>query len=125
MAFYFHYLWFSNSKILVPPLLIFSCHCLLFQVVCKPGTLKTYTKFEAEIYVLTKDEGGRHTAFMSNYSPQFYFRTADVTGKIELLGDMKMVLPGDNVTANFELILPVPLEQGRNYVSTSLNLSWI
>lgn len=94
-------------------------------MVCKPGTLKTYTKFEAEIYVLTKDEGGRHTAFMSNYSPQFYFRTADVTGKIELLGDMKMVLPGDNVTANFELISPVPLEQGRNYVSTSLNLSWI
>ncbi|XP_039825302.1 elongation factor Tu, mitochondrial-like [Panicum virgatum] len=85
------------------------------QVVCKPGTLKTYTKFEAEIYVLTKDEGGRHTAFMSNYSPQFYFRTADVTGKIELLGDMKMVLPGDNVTANFELISPVPLEQGQRF----------
>ena len=125
MAFYFHNSWFSNNKIRVPLLLIFSCHCLLFQVVCKPGTLKTYTKFEAEIYVLTKDEGGRHTAFMSNYSPQFYFRTADVTGKIELLGDMKMVLPGDNVTANFELISPVPLEQGRNYVSTSLNLAWI
>ncbi|PAN43988.1 hypothetical protein GQ55_9G008800 [Panicum hallii var. hallii] len=85
------------------------------QVVCKPGTLKTYTKFEAEIYALTKDEGGRHTAFMSNYSPQFYFRTADVTGKIELLGDMKMVLPGDNVTANFELISPVPLEPGQRF----------
>ncbi|OEL18834.1 Elongation factor Tu, mitochondrial [Dichanthelium oligosanthes] len=85
------------------------------QVVCKPGSLKAYTKFEAEIYVLTKDEGGRHTQFMTNYSPQFFFRTADVTGKVELLGDTKMVLPGDNVTANFELISPVPLEPGQRF----------
>ncbi|ONM05998.1 Protein VAC14-like protein [Zea mays] len=74
------------------------------------GNEITYKKFEAEIYVLTKDEGGRHTAFVTNYSPQFYFRTADVTGRVELLGEMKMVLPGDNVTAKFELISPVPLE---------------
>jgi elongation factor Tu len=81
-------------------------------VVCKPGSLKTYKKFEAEIYVLTKDEGGRHTAFFSNYRPQFYFRTADITGKVELPEEVKMVMPGDNVTAVFELISPVPLEPG-------------
>ncbi|KAJ4785756.1 Elongation factor Tu [Rhynchospora pubera] len=85
------------------------------QVVCKPGSLKTYKKFEAEIYVLTKDEGGRHTAFFSNYSPQFYMRTADVTGKVELPENVKMVMPGDNVTAVFELISPVPLEQGQRF----------
>ncbi|KAG8098956.1 hypothetical protein GUJ93_ZPchr0013g35156 [Zizania palustris] len=85
------------------------------QVVCKPGTVKTCQRFEAEIYVLTKDEGGRHTAFLSNYSPQFYFRTADVTGKVELPEDVKMVMPGDNVTAIFELISPVPLEPGQRF----------
>ncbi|KAL5209511.1 hypothetical protein ABZP36_005134 [Zizania latifolia] len=85
------------------------------QVVCKPGTVKTCQRFEAEIYVLTKDEGGRHTAFLSNYSPQFYFRTADVTGKVELPEDVKMVMPGDNVTAVFELISPVPLEPGQRF----------
>ena len=74
--------------------------------------MKTYKRFEAEIYVLTKDEGGRHTAFESNYRPQFYLRTADVTGKVELPESVKMVLPGDNVTATFELISPVPLEAG-------------
>ncbi|XP_078176448.1 GTP binding Elongation factor Tu family protein [Carex rostrata] len=85
------------------------------QVVCKPGSLKTYNKFEAEIYVLTKDEGGRHTAFFSNYSPQFYMRTADITGKVELPENVKMVMPGDNVTAVFELISAVPLEQGQRF----------
>ncbi|WOL15775.1 elongation factor Tu, mitochondrial [Canna indica] len=85
------------------------------QVVCKPGTVKTYTRFEAEIYVLTKDEGGRHTAFFSNYSPQFYMRTADITGKVELPENVKMVMPGDNVTATFELISPVPLETGQRF----------
>ena len=68
---------------------------------------------EAEIYVLTKDEGGRHTAFFSNYKPQFYLRTADVTGKVELPENVKMVMPGDNVTAVFELISAVPLEAGQ------------
>ncbi|KAH9322774.1 hypothetical protein KI387_017413, partial [Taxus chinensis] len=85
------------------------------QVVCKPGTVKTYKKFEAEIYVLTKDEGGRHTAFFSNYKPQFYLRTADVTGKVELPENVKMVMPGDNVTAVFELISPVAIETGQRF----------
>ena len=79
--------------------------------------MKTYKRFEAEIYVLTKDEGGRHTAFESNYRPQFYLRTADVTGKVELPESVKMVLPGDNVTATFELISPVPLEAGMLHYS--------
>ncbi|KAJ8448762.1 hypothetical protein Cgig2_011383 [Carnegiea gigantea] len=94
------------------------------QVVAKPGTCKTYKKFEAEIYVLTKDEGGRHTAFFSNYRPQFYLRTADVTGKVELPENVKMVMPGDNVTATFELISAVPLEPGefRSLHSTGLFL---
>jgi translation elongation factor EF-Tu-like GTPase len=92
------------------------CRVLPFQVVCKPGSLKTYKKFEAEIYVLTKDEGGWHTAFVTNYNPQFYFRTTDVTGRVELLGEMKMVLPGDNVTTNFELISLVPLEPGNDCI---------
>ncbi|XVF21824.1 hypothetical protein REPUB_Repub12eG0123100 [Reevesia pubescens] len=85
------------------------------MVVAKPGSLKTYKRFEGEIYVLTKEEGGRHTAFESNYRPQFYLRTADVTGKVELPEDVKMVLPGDNVTATFELISPVPLEAGQRF----------
>ncbi|RVW54898.1 Elongation factor Tu, mitochondrial [Vitis vinifera] len=82
------------------------------QVIAKPGTCKTYKRFEAEIYVLTKDEGGRHTAFVTNYRPQFYMRTADVTGKVQLPEEVKMVMPGDNVTAVFELISAVPLEAG-------------
>lgn len=81
-------------------------------MIAKPGSVKTYKRFEAEIYVLTKDEGGRHTAFFSNYRPQFYMRTADITGKVELPENVKMVMPGDNVTAVFELISPVPLEAG-------------
>lgn len=85
---------------------------MAFKVIAKPGTLKTCTKFEAEIYVLTKEEGGRHTHILSNYSPQFYMRTADVTGKITLPEEIKMVMPGDNVTASFELIYPVPLDIG-------------
>ncbi|KAF4382751.1 hypothetical protein G4B88_021534 [Cannabis sativa] len=85
------------------------------QVIAKPGSLKTSKRFEAEIYVLTKDEGGRHTAFFSNYKPQFYMRTADITGKVELPENVKMVMPGDNVTAVFELIQPVPLEGGQRF----------
>ncbi|XP_062086201.1 elongation factor Tu, mitochondrial [Humulus lupulus] len=85
------------------------------QVIAKPGSLKTSRRFEAEIYVLTKDEGGRHTAFFSNYKPQFYMRTADITGKVELPENVKMVMPGDNVTAVFELIQPVPLEGGQRF----------
>ncbi|KAL5701658.1 hypothetical protein ACHQM5_026973 [Ranunculus cassubicifolius] len=85
------------------------------QVISKPGILKTYKKFEGEIYVLTKEEGGRHTAFVSNYMPQFYMRTADITGKVELPENIKMVMPGDNVTAVFELMQPVPLEAGQRF----------
>ncbi|KAK1395178.1 Elongation factor Tu [Heracleum sosnowskyi] len=85
------------------------------QVVSKPGILKTSKRFEAEIYVLTRDEGGRHTSFFSNYMPQFYLRTADVTGKVELPENVKMVMPGDNVTATFELMSPVPLEKGQRF----------
>ncbi|CAK9235693.1 unnamed protein product [Sphagnum troendelagicum] len=85
------------------------------EVVCKPGTVKTHQKFEAEIYVLTKEEGGRHTAFFSNYRPQFYLRTADVTGKVELPEHIKMVMPGDNLTAQFELIIPYPIEAGQRF----------
>ncbi|CAA0828121.1 Elongation factor Tu- mitochondrial [Striga hermonthica] len=86
------------------------------MVIAKTGTLKTYTKFEAEVYVLTKEEGGRHTAFSSNYRPQFYMRTANVTGKVEFPENVKMVMPGDNVTAVFELIYPVPLKAGQRFV---------
>ncbi|XP_057429316.1 elongation factor Tu, mitochondrial-like [Lotus japonicus] len=85
------------------------------MVVSKPGALKAYKKFEAEIYVLSKDEGGRHTAFFSNYKPQFYLRTADITGTVQLPDNVKMVMPGDNVSATFELISPVPLETGQRF----------
>ncbi|KAJ4831175.1 hypothetical protein Tsubulata_025750 [Turnera subulata] len=85
------------------------------MVIAKPGSVKTYKKFKGEIYVLTKDEGGRHTAFVSNYKPQVYMRTADVTGSIQLADDTKMVMPGDNVSATFELMLPVPLEVGQRF----------
>ncbi|KAG5560048.1 hypothetical protein RHGRI_003362 [Rhododendron griersonianum] len=87
----------------------------LMEVVAKLGTLKTYKRFEAEIYVLTKDEGGCHTAFFSNYMPQFYMRTADITGKVELPENVKMVMPGDNVNAVFELLSAVPLEAGQRF----------
>ncbi|KAG9144153.1 hypothetical protein Leryth_013792 [Lithospermum erythrorhizon] len=85
------------------------------MVIAKPGSVKTSKRFEAEIYVLTKEEGGRHTSFFSNYMPQFYMRTADITGKVELPENVKMVMPGDNVTAIFELMCPVPLEQGQRF----------
>jgi len=85
------------------------------QLVCKPGSVKPYKKFRGEIYVLTKDEGGRHTPFFTNYSPQFFFRTADITGKVFLPEGVEMVMPGDNVSANFELITPVAMEQGLRF----------
>jgi elongation factor Tu len=77
------------------------------QVLAKPGTIKPHTKFEAEVYVLTKEEGGRHTPFFKNYKPQFYFRTTDVTGTIELPAGVEMVMPGDNVKMNVELQAPI------------------
>ena len=86
------------------------------QVMCKPGSVQTHTKFEAEVYVLKKEEGGRHTPFMAGYRPQFFFRTADVTGGVtSLAGDAEMVMPGDNVTINCELMAPVPMAEGQRF----------
>ncbi len=82
------------------------------QVLAKPGSITPHTKFEAEVYVLTKDEGGRHTPFFNNYRPQFYMRTTDVTGSLKLLGGAEMCMPGDNVTLEATLIYPVALEEG-------------
>jgi elongation factor Tu len=81
------------------------------QVLCKPGSITPHKKFEAEVYVLTKEEGGRHTAFFNNYRPQFYFRTTDVTGTVTLTGDAKMVMPGDNTKIIVELISPIAMEE--------------
>jgi elongation factor Tu len=81
------------------------------QVIAKIGSVKPHTKFEAEIYVLSKDEGGRHTPFFSNYRPQFYFRTTDVTGSIILPEGVEMVMPGDNVTLQINLITPIAMEE--------------
>ena len=81
------------------------------MVLCKPGTIKPHTKFAAEVYVLTKEEGGRHTPFFKGYRPQFYFRTTDVTGTIELPEGMEMVMPGDNVQMTIELIIPIAMEE--------------
>jgi elongation factor Tu len=81
------------------------------QVLCKPGTVTPHTKFVAEAYILTKDEGGRHTPFFTNYRPQFYFRTTDVTGVVTLKDGVEMVMPGDNVEINVELIVPIAMEE--------------
>ncbi len=81
------------------------------QVLCKPGTIKPHKKFEAEAYILTKEEGGRHTPFFSNYRPQFYFRTTDVTGVVTLKEGTEMVMPGDNVEVSVELIQPIAMEE--------------
>ena len=85
------------------------------QVLSKPGTIHPHTKFKGEVYVLTKDEGGRHTPFFNNYRPQFYFRTTDVTGVITLPADKEMCMPGDNVTMDVELITPIAIEEGLRF----------
>jgi len=85
------------------------------QVLCKPGTIKPHTGFTAEVYVLSKDEGGRHTPFFNNYRPQFYFRTTDVTGAIELPEGKEMVMPGDNVSISVKLIAPIAMEEGLRF----------
>jgi elongation factor Tu len=85
------------------------------QVLCKPGSVKPHTHFTAEIYVLSKEEGGRHTPFFSNYRPQFYFRTTDVTGAVELPKDKEMVMPGDNVSITVKLINPIAMEEGLRF----------
>ena len=81
------------------------------QVICKPGSITPHTNFKAQVYVLTKEEGGRHTPFFTNYRPQFYFRTTDVTGVVQLPTDVEMVMPGDNVAIEVELITPIALEK--------------
>jgi len=85
------------------------------QVLCKPGSVTPHTKFKAEAYILTKDEGGRHTPFFTSYRPQFYFRTTDVTGVVTLPGGTEMVMPGDNVTVEVELIVPIAMEDGLRF----------
>jgi elongation factor Tu len=81
------------------------------MVLAKPNSIKPHTKFQAEVYVLTKEEGGRHTPFFKGYRPQFYFRTTDVTGTIELPEGMEMVMPGDNIQMTIELIIPIAMEE--------------
>ncbi|WP_460074615.1 EF-Tu C-terminal domain-related protein, partial [Roseibium sp. ROS1] len=85
------------------------------QVLCKPGTVTPHTKFKAEAYILTKEEGGRHTPFFTNYRPQFYFRTTDVTGVVSLPEGTEMVMPGDNVSVEVELIVPIAMEEGLRF----------
>ncbi|MFN3509716.1 elongation factor Tu [Tsuneonella troitsensis] len=85
------------------------------QVLCKPGSVKPHTDFEAEVYVLSKDEGGRHTPFFANYRPQFYFRTTDVTGEVVLPEGTEMVMPGDNVTIGVKLIAPIAMDEGLRF----------
>ena len=85
------------------------------QVLAKPGTVTPHTKFKAQVYVLSKEEGGRHTPFFTNYRPQFYFRTTDVTGVIELPAGVEMVMPGDNVEMTVELIAPIAIENGTKF----------
>ena len=85
------------------------------QVLAKPGSIKPHTKFECEVYVLSKEEGGRHTPFFSNYRPQFYFRTTDVTGSVELPEGVEMVMPGDNVKMTVTLIAPIAMDQGLRF----------
>ena len=85
------------------------------QVLAAPGSIATGKKFEAECYVLTQDEGGRHTPFFSNYRPQFFFRTADITGALHLKEGTEMVMPGDNAALDIELIAPIAMEQGLRF----------
>jgi len=85
------------------------------QVLCKPGSITPHTKFEAEVYILSKDEGGRHTPFFNGYRPQFYFRTTDVTGACELPAGIEMVMPGDNVKMEVSMIAPIAMEEGLRF----------
>jgi elongation factor Tu len=85
------------------------------QVLAKPGSITPHTKFKAQVYVLSKEEGGRHTPFVNGYRPQFYFRTTDVTGSIELPAGVEMVMPGDNITMQVALIAPIAMEEGLRF----------
>jgi elongation factor Tu len=85
------------------------------QVLAKPGSITPHTKFEAQVYILSKDEGGRHTPFFNNYRPQFYFRTTDVTGSVDLPSGVEMVMPGDNTEMTVELIQPIAMDEGLKF----------
>ncbi|HVX57789.1 MAG TPA: EF-Tu/IF-2/RF-3 family GTPase, partial [Candidatus Saccharimonadales bacterium] len=85
------------------------------QVLAKPGSITPHTEFDSEVYILTKEEGGRHTPFFKGYKPQFYFRTTDVTGEVELPADKEMVMPGDTVTFKVKLLAPIAMEQGLRF----------
>ena len=85
------------------------------QVLCKPGSIKPHTSFKCEVYVLKKEEGGRHTPFFTNYRPQFYFRTTDVTGTAYLPEKIEMVMPGDNVTMEVDLLAPIAMDKGQRF----------
>ncbi len=85
------------------------------QVLCKPGSITPHTEFDAQVYVLSKDEGGRHTPFFANYRPQFYFRTTDVTGEITLPEGTEMVMPGDDVKLGVKLIAPIAMDKGLRF----------
>jgi len=85
------------------------------QVLAKPGSITPHKKFKAEVYVLTKEEGGRHTPFFTGYRPQFYFRTTDITGVVSLAEGVEMVMPGDNATFGVELIAPIAMEKGLRF----------
>ncbi|MBO9330564.1 elongation factor Tu [Achromobacter xylosoxidans] len=85
------------------------------QVLAKPGSITPHTEFTSEVYILSKEEGGRHTPFFNGYRPQFYFRTTDVTGTIDLPADKEMVLPGDNVTMTVKLLAPIAMEEGLRF----------
>ena len=85
------------------------------QVLCKPGSITPHTEFESEVYILTKEEGGRHTPFFKGYKPQFYFRTTDVTGEVELPADKEMVMPGDTISFKVKLLAPIAMEQGLRF----------
>jgi elongation factor Tu len=85
------------------------------QILCAPGTINTHTEFEAEVYILSKEEGGRHTPFVTGYKPQFYIRTADVTGEVTLPEGVEMVAPGDNTEITVSLVAPVALEESQTF----------
>ena len=85
------------------------------QVLAKPGSVSPHTSFKSEVYVLTKDEGGRHTPFFTGYKPQFYFRTTDITGEVNLPEGVEMVMPGDNIEMSVELIHPIAMEEGLRF----------
>ena len=89
--------------------------CFVRRVLSKPGSIHPHTKFKGQVYVLTKEEGGRHTPFVNNYRPQFYFRTTDVTGDLKLPEGVEMCMPGDNITMEIALITPIAIEEGLRF----------